>query len=135
MLEYQLIAGIIFACLTLYVLLDGYAQGGITGRNRLYVPPKEQPAINTDLHLRLPLCYALTCVCAAGATYEWRWLAIGGLLRLALFDASLNLRKGDKLFALGSSAWSDKLLSRAPWLNPVLRGGALVAAVALLVWP
>ena len=121
----------LFAVLMAYVLIDGTAQGGITARNRQYVPPVEQPAINTDLHRLLPLLFCLLLATMA-AGWGWKWPLIGGLLRLALFDAALNRRKGDPLFATGRSAALDKLLARAPALNPLLRTGALAAALALL---
>lgn len=135
----QLINYLLFAALTAYVLADGWAQGGITLRNRQYIPPTEQPAINADLHGWLPLCYTLTCCCAAAASHEWRWLPIGLLLRLGLFDIILNRRKGDPLFAVGYSAQLDKALrkiagTRADLLSAALRLSAAAAALVALWW-
>lgn len=124
---------LLFAALLAYVCLDAWAQGGITLRNRRYVPPTEQPAVNTDLHWLLPACYAITCAVAA-AGFGWCWFAVGVLLRTAVFDPVLNRRKGDNLFALGSSSEVDRLLRRlggrhAERLSAAVRVVALAAAI------
>lgn len=132
MSDSQVIKYIIFAGLVAYVLIDGTAQGGITGRNRQYVPPTEQPAINLDLHILLPALFGLL-LAALWLGFGVKWPLIGGLLRLALFDAALSFRKKDPLFSVGTSAALDKFFARFPALNPVLRIAALAAAVAGLL--
>lgn len=112
------------------IVSSAWAQGGITLRNRLYVPPSEQAAINADLHYLLPVEYVMLCIIIARHT-GWHWLAIGLLLRVALFDAMLNYRKGDAPFSVGHSGRLDRLLT--PARSAVLRLAALAAAVALLL--
>lgn len=124
---------LIFAALAFAVVCDAWAQGGITLRNRQYIPPSEQRAINTDLHLLLATTFFLSAGAAVAlAARQWEWIYVAGLLRLALFDPVLNTRKGDPLFATGGSAMTDRLLARVPAINPVLRVAALAAAVTVV---
>lgn len=119
----------LLALLVVYVLIDGYAQGGITLRNRQYVPMSEQPAVRIDLHWLMPLCYVILLV-VLSLWRGWLWAAEGALIRVALFDPILNLRKRDSLFAVGSSGWLDKFLHILPWLSGALRIVSLAGAVA-----
>ena len=126
----------LLAILLAFVAIDGWVQGGITARNRLYVPPSEQPAINRDLHLLAPLLYTLLLL-ALWLLAGWQWAVVGALLRVGLFDIILNLRKGDPLFFVGYTAHTDRLLrtlagSRADILSAGLRVVALAAAGAVL---
>ena len=127
----------ILLCLLAFVAVDGWVQGGITARNRLYIPASEQPAINTDLHLLAPLLYTLlllTLWLLAG----WVWPVAGVLLRGGLFDPIMNIRRRDPLFFVGTSAQLDRLLrtlagSRADILSAGLRVVALLAGGAVLL--
>lgn len=121
--------------LLIYVLLDAVLQGRLTLRNRQYVPPSEQKGINLDLHVLSPALYALYTY--AVADLDWRLWLLALALRLGLFDPVLNLVKGDPLFAVGSSALTDKLLqklagARASWLSGAVRLAAVAAAALLL---
>ena len=126
----------LLAILLAFVAIDATVQGGITLRNRLYVPPSEQPAINRDLHLLAPLLYTLLLL-ALWLLAGWQWAAAGALLRVGLFDPIMNLRKHDPLFSVGYTAQLDRLLrtlagSRADILSAGLRVLALAAAGAVL---
>lgn len=126
------------------VLIDARAQGLLNRLTRRYIPRGEQAAVNVPLHYLYPWLYALLLV-AVGLEYKEglvlhldRW-AVGALLRTALFDPVLNWTKGDAVFAVGSSAWLDKVLR---WLSPksegrvasaILRGAAASGVVSFLL--
>ena len=128
----------LFAILLAFVAVDATVQGGITLRNRRYVPLAEQTAVNTDLHLLSPLLYTLlllTLWLLAG----WVWPLAGALLRVGLFDVILNARRSDPLFYVGNTALVDKLLvaiagSRADILSAGLRVLAVSGVAAVLVY-
>lgn len=118
-----------------YVLLDAVLQGRLTLRNRKFVPMSEQKGINLDLHVISPALYVLYIYSVADL--DWRLWLLAVVLRLGLFDPILNKVKGDPLFAVGSSALTDRLLRklagvRASWLSGAVRVAAVAAAALLL---
>lgn len=126
----------LLAILLAFVAIDALVQGGITLRNRLYVPLAEQTAVNTDLHLLAPLLYTLLLV-TMWLLVGWQWAAAGALLRIGLFDPIMNIRRRDPLFFVGYTAQLDRLLrtlagSRATILSAGLRVLALLASGAVL---
>ena len=128
-------SALLFAILLAFVAVDATVQGGVTLRNRRYVPLAEQTAVNTDLHLLSPLLYTLLLL-ALWLLAGWVWPVAGVLLRVGLFDVILNARRGDPLFFVGYTARTDQLLRtlagrRAMLLSAGLRLVAL-AGVALL---
>jgi hypothetical protein len=106
--------------LVAYVLLDAYSQGLLNRLTRRYVPPVEQPTVNRALHVLYPACY---CILIGVVALKWglQWVSIGLLVRVALFDAVLNRTVGAHAFAVGQSAFLDKLLRR---LSPASQGEA-----------
>lgn len=118
-----------------YVLLDAVLQGRLTLRNRRYVPMSEQKAINLDLHIISPTLFVLYTYAVAGL--DWRLWLLALVLRLGLLDPVMNKVKGDPLFAVGSSALTDRLLrtlagARASWLSGAVRLAAVAVAALLL---
>lgn len=86
--------------------LMAYAQGLLMPAIRRTPPGAEARRQAFALHWLLTAVYFLPVVLAPAT-----WLA-AGLARLLLFDPLLNLGAGDKLFAVGQTAGSDKLLRR-----------------------
>ena len=122
------------ALLAGYVAVDALAQGGITLRNRQFVPMSEQPAVNRDHHVLMPALYAMLALSVFLSDGRLEWLSLAAMLRVALFDPIISARKGDPLFALGTSALTDKILGRISqkWAVPALRLVALLGAVYML---
>lgn len=120
-----------FIALLLYVVLDATAQGKLGLLNRAYVPPAAAPQVDLPLHKLYPACYAVL-VLALACFVGWQWVIVGLLLRIALFDPVLNAAKSDPLFAVGSSAATDKLLRRLSPVHPERLSATLRIAAALL---
>jgi hypothetical protein len=124
---------IIYAALLLYVAFDATGQGKFAWLSREWVPPTAQAKVSFSLHVLYPAKYALVAGLLVLLTHWWPWLLVAGLLRLAVFDPVFAWSRGDTLWSLGTSAWLDRLLGRVPFLNPFLRGAALLGSVVLLL--
>jgi len=120
-----------FVALLLYVVLDATAQGKLGLLNRQFVPPAAAPQVDLPLHKLYPACYAVLALPLAYFA-GWHWLVVAGLLRLALFDVVLNAAKSDPLFAVGSSAWTDKAIRKLAPNKPEALSATLRILAALL---
>lgn len=109
--------------------LMAYAQGQFMPAIRRTPPGAEARRQAFALHVLLTAVYFLPVVLAPAT-----WLA-ALLARLLLFDPVLNLGAGDKLFAVGQTAASDRALQwlaqRVSW--PAERVRAVLWVVCLVV--
>jgi hypothetical protein len=109
--------------------LMAYAQGVLMPAIRRTPPGPEAKRQAFALHWLLALAYFLPVVLAPAS-----WLT-AGLARLLLFDPALNLGAGDKLFAVGQTAASDRamqwLAMKLSWQADGVR--AVLWAVCLLL--
>jgi hypothetical protein len=127
----------------LAVVLLAWAQGWLMPAIRRTPPGAEARRQDKALHWLLTAAYFLPLVVVL-------WYAphnsithgiIAGLARLLLFDPVLNRAAGDKVFAVGQTAASDrairwlaqKLGMQAEHLRALLWGLCLVLAICLLV--
>jgi hypothetical protein len=112
--------------------LMAYAQGVLLPAIRRTPPGAEARRQAFALHWLLTAVYFLPVVLAPAT-----WLA-AVLARLLLFDPALNLGAGDKLFAVGQTAGSDKLLRRLAerlgWPAERVRGLLWVVCLAAAAW-
>jgi hypothetical protein len=116
--------------------LVAFPQGRLMPAIRRTPPGPEAKRQDTALHLWLLLAYF------APLALRPTWIDLGAalLVRAIAFDMFLNLGEGTPLFAVGSTATTDKLLRKIAPTNPerlsaILRVGAAFllacAAVAL----
>ena len=144
------------ALLGAYTVGSGLQQGILTFALREYVPQRESAWINAALHAGGALLYALLTDFAVRATPDapvWTVVALALLLRITLFDISLNTarswhahregRPWEPVFAVGTSSLADRAIQGAAkvlgGLNPAvlsagLRGLAAAGTVAIFIW-
>jgi hypothetical protein len=103
--------------------LMAYGQGVLMPAIRRTPPGPEAKRQAFALHWLLALAYFLPVVLAPAS-----WLT-AVLARLLLFDPALNLGAGDKLFAVGQTAASDRAMQ---WLAQRL--GWPAERVRLVLW-
>jgi hypothetical protein len=118
--------------LAVYVLLDAIAQGKLGLLTRAYVPPTAQADVNLPLHKLYPACYGVLALVLAYWA-GWHVLLVAVALRLALLDPVLNATKSDPLFAVGSSAATDKLLRKWAPNHPERLSAIIRLAAALFL--
>ncbi|GAA4392017.1 hypothetical protein [Hymenobacter koreensis] len=126
------------ASLPAYTVLSGAQQGLITGMFREFLPPKYQEWVDAALHYGGVLIYGLLAAVVAYAVGDWRMVIAATVWRIALFDVCHNASRAwfahrnkvtpVAIFAVGTSAWSDKALQR---LARTFGGNASVYSAAL----
>jgi hypothetical protein len=112
--------------------LIAYGQGVLMPAIRRTPPGPEAKRQAFALHWVLTDAYFLPVVLAPAS-----WLT-AGLARLLLFDRTLNLGAGDKLFAVGQKAGSDRALQRLAqrvgWPAERVRAVLWVVCLAAAAW-
>jgi hypothetical protein len=113
----------------LFASLLAAGQGLLMPAIRRTPPSPEAGRQAFALHWLFTIAYVLPYFLCPASVPVWKWLLVGFMARLVLFDLVLNYFAGDPVLAVGQTAWTDRAMRKVSQHPEQLSG--LVKALAL----